>query len=137
MFNTKKDDPRDAAVVTAAGATGAVLGTLGILAIVLGIIALVLLLIAIATGVGIFAARKKLFATDLTVDGKALEKGNAISVGHKLEMTPEMAEGMLERGELTPEQYEDMGYGPERLPSYMDATNPVVGPRGSHAALAI
>ena len=66
---------------------------------------------------------------------QALEKGNAISVGHKLEMTPEMAAGMLERGELTPEQYEDMGYG-ERLPSY-SAANLVVGPRGSNAMLAL
>jgi hypothetical protein len=37
-------------------------------------------------------------------------------------MTPELATGMLERGELTPEQFAEMGYaGDEVLPSYDEA----------------
>ena len=35
-------------------------------------------------------------------------------------MTKDLATGMLSRGELTPEQFAEMGFG-EALPSYEDA----------------
>ena len=111
LFQSGTDDKEDAAATTAAGVTAAAIGTVAIIFIVLGIIALALLLIAIATGVGIFAARKKLFATDLTVDGKTLEKTSAISIGQQIEMTETVATGMLARGEISEAQFEDMGFG--------------------------
>ena len=125
LFNSGEDSQADAAAKTAAGVAGAGLGALAIVAIVLGVIAAVVLVAMIAGGVGIFAARKKLFATDITVDGKQLQKGNAISVGQKIEMTEATAGGMLERGEITPEQFAEMGFssdgGGDALPSYADA----------------
>lgn len=121
LFNTGTDDKADAVVGTTVGIAAAGLGVLAIIAIVLGVIAAIVLLAMIAGGVGIFAARKKLFALDWTVDEKNMEKGNAISVGNQIEMTEKTANGMLSNGEITPEQFAEMGFEPpadERLPSY-------------------
>ena len=132
LLNKGTDSQADTVAQNTAIVAGAGLGALAIVAIVLGIIAAIVLLIAIAAGVGIFAARKKLFETNLTVDGKQLTKGNAIGVGHQIEMSEEIAQGMLQRGELTPEQFAEMGYDTPgdsappldtlgRLPSYASA----------------
>ena len=111
LFQSGTEDKDDAAASTAAGVTAAALGTVAIILIVLGIIACVVLLILVAAGVGIFAARKKLFETQLTVDGKTLEKSSAISVGHQIEMSETVATGMLARGEISEAQFADMGFG--------------------------
>ena len=129
LLNKGTDSQADTVAQNTAIVAGAGLGALAIVAIILGIIAAIVLLIAIAAGVGIFAARKKLFETNLTVDGKQLTKGNAIGVGQQIEMSEEIAQGMFQRGELTPEQFADMGYDMpgdntiDRLPSYASATS--------------
>ena len=125
LFNDGIASQDEAVAVTAATAAGVGLGAFAIVAIVLGVIALIVLLAMIAGGVGIFAVRKKLFGVDMTVDGKNLHKGNAITVGSKIEMTESTAKGMLARGEVTPEQFAEMGFtvgdGGEALPGYAES----------------
>tara|TARA_B110000208_G_C11674690_1_gene396486 strand:+ start:524 stop:1045 length:522 start_codon:yes stop_codon:yes gene_type:complete len=125
LFNDGTASQDEAVAVTAATAAGVGLGAFAIVAIVLGVIALIVLLAMIAGGVGIFAVRKKLFGVDMTVDGKNLQKGNAITVGSKIEMTESTAKGMLARGEVTPEQFAEMGFtvgdGGETLPGYAES----------------
>jgi hypothetical protein len=127
LFNTGDNNGGEGAAQVAGTAAAATLTAGAIVAIILGVIALAVLLAMIIGGVGIFAARKKLFPTKLTVDGKNLEKGNAISVGQSIEMTEATASGMVERGEMTPEQFAELGYGEpstgEQLPAYEDGLN--------------
>ena len=84
LFKTGTDDQADAAAKTTVGIASAGLGALAIIAIVLGVIAAIVLLAMIVAGVGIFAARKKLFATELTVDGKDIQRTKAIGVGQQV-----------------------------------------------------
>jgi hypothetical protein len=126
LFNTGSNNAADGPAQTAAAAAGTALAAGIIVAIVLGAIALVVLLAMIIGGVGIFAARKKLFPANITVDGKELVQGKAISVGAEIEMTEDVARGMLGRGELTSEQFAEMGFdnNDEVLPNYEQAVNP-------------
>ena len=84
LFASGEDNEADAAAKTAVGVASAGLGAVAIIAIILGVIAAIVLLAMIVAGVGIFAARKKLFATELTVDGKDIERTKAIGVGHQV-----------------------------------------------------
>ena len=103
------DDSQEKAVgSTAAVATGAALGSVAIILIILAVIAGIILLAMMAAGVGIFAARRKLFNLgDHHVEGQ-IELGNAISVGAEFQMTVEHARGMLEQGAFTQEQFDSV-----------------------------
>ena len=125
LFQSGQENKDDAAATTAAGVAGAAIGTVAIILIILAVIAAVIILVAVAGGIGIFAARRKLFNLDgLHVDGEVVT-GKAIACGSEIEMTESIAKGLLESGNITQEQFAEMGFGNspcEDLPTYANAS---------------
>ena len=111
LFDLGDESQEKSAAKTTAVVAAASLGTLAIVAIIIAAIVGILLLIAMAAGIGIFAARRKLFNVDgLHIEGEVVA-GKAVACGTEIQMTEVMAKELLESGALTPEQFTEMGYG--------------------------
>jgi hypothetical protein len=118
LFQSGQENKGDAKAVTTAGVAGAAIGTVAIILIILAVIAAIVILVAMAGGIGIFAARRKLFnLDDMTVDGEIVT-GSAVACGQEIEMTETMANELLESGNITQEQFAEMGYGKQAVPMY-------------------
>ena len=118
LFKSGQENKGDAKAVTTAGVAGAAIGTVAIILIILAVIAAIVILVAMAGGIGIFAARRKLFnLDDMTVDGEIVT-GSAVACGQEIEMTETMANELLESGNITQEQFAEMGYGKQAVPMY-------------------